>query len=101
MNDYARREHEVARIAAVMTLNGFRVDEGRLAEQVAAGDHTRVEMLARLADHGLPTTKKDGKPCKAPHATEAGRAAISAAFKELGLALGLTKAGGPTSARRP
>lgn len=85
LDDYATREHEVARLAAVMSMNGFRVDTDLLAERVAAGEATRTEMLERLSVHGLPNTKKDGKPCKAPHATEEGKRAIVAAFADLGV----------------
>lgn len=95
LNDYAVREHEVARLAAVMTVNGFRVDEELLAERLAAGEAVRTEMLERLAEHGLPTTKKDGKPCKAPHATQEGKAAIVAAFRALGVRLPRTKTDQP------
>lgn len=95
MNHYAQREHEVARLAAVIMLNGFRVDEQLLAQRLAAGEATRAEMLERLASCGLPTTKKDGKPCKSPHATQDGKAAIVTAFAELGVRLPRTKSDQP------
>ena len=92
---YSIRENEIARITAVMSLTGFRVDEGLLASRVAKATGTRERMLERLKAHGLPTTKKDGSDCKAPHATEEGKAAIAAAFAELGAELEKTDSGGP------
>lgn len=85
LDDYAFREHEVARLAAVISMNGFRVDTDLLAERVTDGQATRTEMLERLSSLGLPTTKKDGKPCRSPQATEAGKEAIIAAFAEFGV----------------
>jgi len=92
---YTLRENEIARITAVMTLTGFRVDEELLATRVAKATDMRERMLERLKALGLPSTKKDGADCKSPHATEEGRAAIVAAFAELGVDLPLTAKGHP------
>lgn len=96
MTPYAEREHRIARIAARISINGFLVDEDLLATRIAAGASVRSEMLARLAEYGLPLTKKDGKECKSPHATEAGREAIVSAFSDLGVTLPLTPKGKPS-----
>jgi P4 family phage/plasmid primase-like protien len=87
LTDYARREHRLAGIAALMTLGGFRVDVELLERRVEKGRTRREKALRILADaYGLPTTKKDGKPCAAPLATEEGRAAIAKAFTDFGVA---------------
>lgn len=95
LTPYAEREHEVARIAAIMSTSGFRVDERLLRSRVADGAGVREEMLAKLSEYGLPTTRKDGSPVKAPQSTEEGRAAIVAAFTDLGVELPLTPKGKP------
>lgn len=95
LTDYARREHEIARITAIMSLNGFRVDGDLLGRRVAKGRAVRAEMLERLKGYGLPSTRKDGSPCSAPQSTEEGRAAIVRAFDDLGVTLPLTPSGQP------
>lgn len=95
LTDYAVRENEIARITAVMSLRGFRVDEELLSTRLGKALATRERMLERLKALGLPSTKKDGSPCRAPHSTEEGRAAIVAAFAELGVELPLTAKGSP------
>jgi DNA polymerase-1 len=92
---YVRRENEIARITAVMSLTGFRVDEGLLATRLEKAIATRERMLGRLKELGLPTTRKDGSECKAPHSTEEGKAAIVAAFAEFDVELPLTAKGHP------
>lgn len=95
-SDYIRREHRVAAIAAQMRINGFRVDEAELATRVAANRAERARRLGDLAErYGLPTTKKDGKPSKSPHATAEGKAAIAQAFADLGVTLPPTPNGEP------
>lgn len=95
LTGYAIRENEIARVTAVMSLTGFRVDETLLGTRLEKAVATRERMLERLKALGLPSTKKDGKECKAPHSTEEGRAAIVAAFAELGVDLPLTAKGSP------
>jgi DNA polymerase I-like protein with 3'-5' exonuclease and polymerase domains len=93
---YAKREHQVAAIAAQIRLNGFRVDRELLAERVAAGEALRTRRLDELQErYGLPMTLPNGKPAKSPHATKEGKAAIERAFADLGVELGRTKSGGP------
>lgn len=93
---YARREHRVAALAAQIRMNGFRVDRELLTARVAAGEALRAQRLEELRDrYGLPLTLPSGKPAKAPHGTKAGKAAIEAAFTDLGVELARTKSGGP------
>lgn len=94
---YVRREHRVAALAATIRLNGFRVDVPELSRRVQANRDARAEHLAALADrYGLPTTKADGKPSKSPHTTKEGKAAVLAAFTDLGVELPLTENGSPS-----
>lgn len=96
-NDYLRREHRVAAIAARIRMNGFRVDVPELERRVAAGRARRAELIQRLTEqYHLPTTKKDGKPCASPHATAEGKAAIVRAFTDLGVELPSTPKGNPS-----
>lgn len=95
VTDYVTRENEIARITAVMALTGFRVDVGLLDRRIGKAVDMRERMLERLKAHGLPTTRKDGSECKAPHSTEEGRKAIVAAFSELGVELPTTAKGAP------
>jgi DNA polymerase-1 len=82
---YAEREHTIAALCAVVTLNGFRVDHAEVMDRVRAGEQKRAEILERLVrDHGLPTTRKDGGPSTAPQNTQAGREAVKRAFEALG-----------------
>lgn len=93
---YVRREHRIAAIAGQMRLNGFRIDEPELARRVQANREDRAARLADLAArYGLPTVKADGKPSKSPHATREGKAAIVAAFTDLGVTLPPTQSGQP------
>lgn len=93
---YARREHRIAAIAAQIRMNGFRVDRDLLAQRLTEGEALRKQRLDELQErYGLPLTKADGKPCKAPHATKEGKEAIARAFADLGVELGQTKTGGP------
>lgn len=96
MDDYVTREHEVARLAAQIMLNGFRVDTDLLAQRIAAGEKKRAELLAGLDYLGLPKTTKDGKrECKNPLATEEGKQIVERAFSDLGVKLPRTAAGAP------
>ena len=82
---YAIREHQVAGLAAQVTLNGFRVDPVLLTERVAGVVARRKELIEKLvSEHGLPMWRKDGSPAKAPQNTQEGRAAIKAAFEAAG-----------------
>lgn len=82
---YALREHQVAGLAAQVTLNGFAVDERLLEQRVAGVVARRKELIERLVnDYGLPMFRKDGSPAAAPQNTQAGRAAIKAAFEAAG-----------------
>lgn len=82
---YAEREHRIASVCAQITMNGFRVDETEVRKRVAAGEKKRADIIAQLVeDHGLPTTRKDGSPSKAPQNTQEGRAAVKRAFEQIG-----------------
>lgn len=94
---YIRREHRVAAIAARIRMSGFRVDVPELNRRVEANRTARASYLEQLASrYGLPTTKKDGKPSKSPHATAEGKAAIVQAFTDLGVELPTTEKGSPS-----
>jgi DNA polymerase-1 len=55
---YVDREHKLAAIAGRMTLNGFLVDQGLLAERLAGGQARKRECLQLLHDGwGLPLTR--------------------------------------------
>jgi P4 family phage/plasmid primase-like protien len=96
-NPYVRREHRVAAIAAQIRLSGFRVDVPELECRVVANRDARAKHLEQLAArYGLPTTKKDGKPSRSPHATAEGKAAIVQAFTDLGVELPKTEKGAPS-----
>jgi P4 family phage/plasmid primase-like protien len=85
IDEYARREHRVAAIGAGLTLAGFRVDVPTVHERYEAGEARRAELVQWLRDeHGLPSVKKDGKPCTAPQSTQAGKEAIERAFLSAG-----------------
>ena len=101
LDEYGWREMALfARLAHGITHTGFRVNEAVLAERLAQGQCRREERTHWLIDHhGLPTTRKDGKPAANAAGTEAGREAILAAFEALGLKRGVfprTKAGNPS-----
>lgn len=95
-NAYIRREHRIAAIAGQISLNGFRVDVAELDRRVQANRADREHRLADLiARYRLPTAKADGSQSKSPHQTKEGRAAIVAAFAELGVTLPPTPTGEP------
>lgn len=86
ISEYARREHRIAAVAAGLTVSGFQVDVPLTKQRYDEGEARRAELVAWLrAEHGLPTLKKDGKPCTSPQATQAGKAAIEAALIDAGL----------------
>lgn len=90
-NDYIRREHRIAAIAAQISLNGFRVDTAELDRRVQANRAERQRRLADLvARYRLPVGTS-----KSPHQTKQGKAAIAAAFAELGVSLPPTPTGQP------
>lgn len=83
--DYARREMRVAAFQNRMTFNGWRVDRGLLAERVREEDARRSGAVKRLSeDYGVPLVKADGELSLSPWATDAGRAALEDAFRQLG-----------------
>lgn len=96
-SEYVWREHRVAAIAAQMRLNGFRVDVAELERRITVNEARKAELIARLVDqYGLPGTNAAGKPVKSPQATDAGKAAIDAAFRAVGVELPRTeKSGSP------
>lgn len=95
LDDYAVREHEIARITCQVSLNGFRVDVDELHRRITADRARRKVMLESLEPLGLPKVKKDGKECTAPLATEAGKLAVAVAFSKLGVKLPATGSGHP------
>lgn len=96
LNDYTRREHELARYAGDLTLSGVMVDQDLLAKRIQAGQDTKAEALKELHDaYGIPLGKTVLKgrapnkrevwePYKSPLATDAGKDALVAAFAKLG-----------------
>jgi P4 family phage/plasmid primase-like protien len=83
---YALREHQVAAIAAQISLNGFRVD---VPELIQRRDHVRKIRARRVKElqdrYGLPTHTKDGRrEAKSPQTMDEGRKAIRKAFEDRG-----------------
>ncbi len=82
---YAEREMRVAAIQNRMTFNGWRVNREVLARRVRQEEERRQAAVAVLCDdYGLPRTKGDGEVAAAPWATDAGRTALEAAFRDAG-----------------
>lgn len=57
--DYAQREMRVAALQNRMTLNGWAIDTGLLAERVAEEAAKVAEAKERLAEYGVPMAKPD------------------------------------------
>lgn len=83
INDYVLREHKIAAIASTISIQGFRVDIDLLKKRIKDGEEKRARILNDLTDYGLPGPDTT----KAPHRTNAGIAAIDAAFKSLDVIL--------------
>jgi DNA polymerase-1 len=101
MDDYGRREHRLlSRLAASVSLVGFRVDESLLRSRMAEGQEVTEAGLEVLRGFGLPTTMANGKPAKAPHATRGGKEAIDRAVLDLtGVQLPRTRTGSPSTGK--
>lgn len=96
VNDYTRREHELAWITGWMTLNGFHVDRPLLLSRIQEGKERKATALKELNEsYGIPMGRKvmrgRGKakapvfePFKSPLATKEGKAALVDAFASLG-----------------
>jgi DNA polymerase-1 len=85
MPPYLFREHRIAALGAIITMNGFRVDDELVLKRYEAGELKRRTILERLTqDFGLPTVRKDGSPSKAPQNTQEGRLAVKRAFEAVG-----------------
>lgn len=86
VTEYAKREMRLlARLASSVTGIGFRIDTDLLHQRYDDGQHRLAVRKDWLVEkYGLPLTRKDGTPSKKPHTTDDGRAAILAAFKDLG-----------------
>lgn len=83
--EYLVREHQVAALAAQISLNGFLVDQKLLAERVAEVNERKAGSLAWLAEHaGVPLANAKGVPYKSPLASAGGKAALEAALTEAG-----------------
>jgi P4 family phage/plasmid primase-like protien len=97
ITEYARREMRVlARLTGSISVRGFRVDRKLLDARLAEGaEQTSLGLATLVTDYGLPTTTSNGKPAKSPHRTAEGKAAIAAAFADLGVELPTTEAGSP------
>lgn len=66
LTDYAKREMEIVALQNRMTLNGWAVDTGLLAERVAHEDAQRAEAVRILSEeYGMPTHKQDRFKLKA------------------------------------
>lgn len=95
---YTAREHRLAAIAGRMTLNGFLVDQGLLAERLAAGQARKREALDLLhAGWGLPLTRtvtrgrgknktEAEENVTSPLSTDAGRAWLAGQYERYGIA---------------
>lgn len=83
-DDYLKREHRVAALAARISLNGFRVDTAELANRVRAGSEGKSEALKALAGRGLPTHDSKGRESKSPLSTKAGKQALERMLTDAG-----------------
>lgn len=96
LNDYTRREHELARYAGDMTLSGSLADVPLLHTRIREGQETKNRALKELNERygvplGVEVLRGRGKarhpvwePYKAPLATRAGKDALIKAFWDLG-----------------
>lgn len=91
INDYARREHKIAAVAATISLQGFRVDVDLLKQRIQEGEEKKAKILNSLMVYGLPSPEST----KAPQMTKVGKIAIDTAFKNLGVSLDRTATGLP------
>ena len=97
LTPYQQREMRLmGRLAHGITLVGFRIDRPEVERREADKQQRVADGVTRLQAIGLPerTQDKHGK-WSAPHATAAGKAAIAAAFADLGITLPLTATGQP------
>lgn len=97
LNDYTRREHELAMYAGDLTLSGVMVNAPLLHDRVRLGEETKAEALRALRDvYGVPlgvdVYRGRGKakqlvwePYKSPLATKEGKAALVDAFAKMGV----------------
>ena len=91
----AREMRLTARLAAGITLTGFRVNVDLVHERIAEGQRAKDEGHQWLVEtYGLPTTTVGGKAAKNPVATQAGKECIAAAFRDMGVTLPSTEKGG-------
>lgn len=80
LDSYAKREQLVAAIAAQITRNGWRVDVAEAERRIAENDAVLQGYMKMLVEtYGMPT---EGK---APLRTNAGKAAVLAALKSVGV----------------
>lgn len=91
MNDYVIREHKIAAVAAIISIQGFRVDIPLLEQRIKEGEEKRHRILTQLVEYGLPGPETT----KAPQMTKIGKAAIDKAFNEAGINLPRTPSGTP------
>ncbi|MCP9914487.1 hypothetical protein KBZ07_13990, partial [Cyanobium sp. BA20m-14] len=97
LTPYQHRELRLmGRLTHGITLIGFRIDRPEIEVREAARQQRIAETVAWLEAIGLPPRTRDkcGK-WNTPHATAAGKAAIAAAFDELGINLPVTATGQP------
>jgi DNA polymerase-1 len=97
LTPYQRRELRLmGRLTHGITLMGFRIDRQEIEAREAARQQRIAGTVARLEAIGLPPRTQDKKgKWNTPHATAAGKAAIAAAFAELGIVLPATATGQP------
>lgn len=96
LTEYEQREMRLmTRLAAGITVQGFRVDVDLVKQRIAEGQRVKEEGFRWLVEnYDLPTTTADGKKqAKNPAATAAGKAAIAKAFADLGVELPRTAKG--------
>jgi len=91
MNDYTRREHRIAAVAATISMQGFRVDIPLLEQRIREGEEKRFNILTQLQEYGLPAPGSSA----APQRTKAGITAIVTAFADLGVQLPISDKGNP------
>lgn len=94
---YRLREEKIAACAAHITRTGWRIDQEGCRKRAAEQEDMKQEYVAMLNQkYGMPLTKTMSRgrgknkvyfeePYKSPQQTDAGRAAIVRAFKDLGI----------------
>jgi hypothetical protein len=83
--EYVVREHRVAALASQISINGFLVDQERLATEIEKIDKRKADAMALLSGkYGIPTLDAKGKPYKSPLSSKVGKQALTKALVDHG-----------------